>query len=306
MGLVVPRMITNTRAVLGLDVGGTLIRAGIYDGQTLQFLEAQPTPRDYEAFLGCIAEILRQAKALVGSIGRFGLGLPGVWLGETILWVPNITCLEGKRLIPDLERQLEAKAVLANDAQMALLGECWQGAAQGHDNALLVSLGTGIGGALMVGARIVRGAHGSAGAFGWLTLGADDQGDPNHGALERQASGTALERLGCAMTPPRSSFAVVEGARRGETDCLEIVQAFGTRLGAAFAGIISALDPEVLIVSGGLSQAFDVLEPALRATVLRLASPNGRQVPIKTALLGVQTGVYGAIHAASTNDEVFI
>jgi predicted NBD/HSP70 family sugar kinase len=291
--------------VLGFDVGGTQIRSGVYDGHLVRLLDPQPTPQDYPAFLECLERLYHQASSLVGPPQALGLGLPGIWRDETIQWVPNIDYLAGQRLIPNLERRWQLKAVIANDAQMALLGEVWQGAARQCQSATLLSLGTGIGGAILVGGRVVRGAHGSAGAFGWLSAGPDDPGDQDHGPLERQASGTALERLGRELRPPRSAHQVVEEARLGVVLCQELIGLIAARLGAGIAGLVSALDPAVLILCGGLSEAFDLLEAPMRASLERLASPNGRQVPIRVAVLGTNAGVYGAIHAARAEGEVF-
>lgn len=298
---------TLSHGALGLDVGGTNIRAVVGSPQAVMVLPSTPLPKNYAAFVEQVEVFLRAASERAAvPITAICLGLPGIVEGDRASWVPNAPYLNEKPLAAELKQRLGIPVQLGNDAQLALLGEVWKGVGQGRRSALLMSIGTGIGGALMVNGKIVRGAHGSAGAFGWLTLGVDEAGSPDYGYLERVASGKALEYLGHQLIPPRSSFEVVEGARKGDKGCLEVVDGIGALLGLALAGLTSAFDPEIMIISGGVSEAFDVFEAPIRANLLRFASPNGRQVPITVGALKAQAGAYGALHAAYKGGGVFI
>jgi glucokinase len=293
--------------LLGLDVGGTNIRVGCFDGASVTMLDPLSTPQNYPDFLRALLRAFDQALAsLKGPIERVGVGIPGVVMDGNTMWVPNIPALNGQALAHDLEQIWQARTRLGNDAQMALLGEAWRGAAMGCHSAVLLSMGTGIGGAILYGGKIVRGARQSAGAFGWLTQDPHDPGHPDHGPLERRASGTALGLLASSLTPPLTSAQLIQQARQGDATCLKVLDGVGRALGAAIASLVSVLDPEVLLISGGLSEAFDLLEPALFAAQQRLASPNGRTVPIKVCALKTDAGVYGAIRAAAAERSLFV
>jgi predicted NBD/HSP70 family sugar kinase len=216
--------------------------------------------------------------------------------------VPNLPYLDGRPLAADLAgRAGAARVELGNDAQLALLGEAREGAARGCRSAVLVTVGTGIGGAVMAGGRIVRGARGSAGAFGWLPA-AGAAATADRGAFELAASGRALDRLAGGGRGARD---LVDAARAGEPAARAAVEAYGRVLGTGVAALASILDPEVVLVGGGLSEAMDVLAGPVAAAVAASASPNGRQVPVRAAALGPAAGAVGAVHAARHRQGVW-
>jgi glucokinase len=188
--------------------------------------------------------------------------------------------------------------VLGNDAQLALLGEVWRGAARRRRSAALLSVGTGIGGALLLDGRIVRGVHGSAGAFGWLNFDYRCVPDPDHGFLERMASGSALAGRAQQLEPPLTSYELIAQARAGHPACLSVVREVGHLLGLACASIASLFDPEVLLFTGGLSEAFDLFEPVMREQLQRYGAPGVRTIPLLRAQLGSEAAAYGALRAA--------
>lgn len=155
---------------------------------------------------------------------------------------------------------------------------------------MLVAVGTGIGGAVMIGGRIWRGHRGSAGAWGWLPAegGSDDS---RHGQLEQVASGSALSAQAAALDPACAAPELVDRARAGDEAALAELECFARRLGRGLAAIASVVDPEVVLLAGGLSSAMDVLAPALEHAIHSYGSPDGRQVPVRAAELGPEAGV---------------
>lgn len=288
--------------VIGLDIGGTHIRTAVKVARQIHRFETVAVPNSYPELLTAIYWLYKQAQERCGEVSGMGIGLPGVVTALGGRWIPNLPFLNGQPLTADLEHQVGLRPQLANDAQMALLGELWAGAARKCESAALLSLGTGIGGAFAVGARVVRGASGSAGSFGWLGADVGSLGDSEHGPLERLASGRALQRQAAALQPPLSSFELVDAARQHHPQAVSILAEQGRALGRAVASLVSTLDPQVLLISGGLSDAFDLFEPHIRAQLVSFASPSGRVVPIKRAALGAFAGTYGAIRAASHPD----
>lgn len=292
--------------ILGIDVGGTRVRSGVGLGERLEPAPARPTPTSYEAFLGLLLELQDWAQRVAGGpVSRVGIGLPGVVGAHGPLWVPNLPYLDHRPLAADLQERGGLQAFFGNDAQMALVGEAWQGAARQNRYALLVSVGTGIGGAILVGGKILRGARGSAGAFGWLHLDLSDPGEPGRGHLERVASGSALQEAAARLEGGLSAEALLARAASGEPRSARLVGEVGYRLGLGLASLASVFDPEVILVSGGVSEVFEVFRPSVEQAVAQVASPNGRQVPLRRAALGTLAGVYGAVRAAKEQGEVF-
>ncbi|MBX5458542.1 MAG: ROK family protein [Thermogemmatispora sp.] len=285
---------------LGIDVGGTKIQ-GAYLTATgeVALTPRLRTPASYEEFLGTLARLVHTVAQQQGEpVVSIGLGLPGTCTRRRSLWVPNLPFLHERELAAELEQRLGAAVVLSNDAQLALLGEAWRGAARGRQQVALVSVGTGVGGALMLGGQLVQGAHGSAGAFGWLTLDRGHIPDPEHGFLELVASGSALAARGQQLDPPLTSYEVIAQARQGQPDCLALVEEMGHMLGLALASIASLFDPELIIITGGLCEAFDLFSPLLRRNLARYGAPAVRETPIVPALLGDKAAAYGALRAA--------
>jgi predicted NBD/HSP70 family sugar kinase len=282
--------------IVGIDVGGTKIQFAVYDGEQVKILNKENTPDSYHDFLDLVSRVLAQDAGK--RVKRVGIGIPGTYTNEKVTWVPNIPYLENQNLVGDLSRLLGVEVVIANDAQLALLGEVWQGAGRGKQDAILMSIGTGIGGAIMVRDKLIRGRRGAAGALGWLNLDYSHPADKNHGYLELHASGTALEKIGQAMVPPLTSFQIVERARAGNEQCLKVIKHIGYLIGTAFASIGSVLDTEILIVSGGLSKEFDLFEDSINNSFQGSAAPGISEVPIVKSQLENLSGVYGAIRLA--------
>lgn len=284
---------------VGIDIGGTKIQAVYLHKETVTLADQIATPTSgYEAFLATLAALVEKIAAGGEPVERIAIGLPGTVTEHDVTWMPNLPFLNGKPLASDLAALTDASIALANDAQLALLGEVWRGAAQASRNAVLVSVGTGVGGAILLDEKIVRGVHGSAGAFGWLNLDWRDSAHPEHGYVERYASGSALDALARQCDPPITSYELIARARARDAASVELVARFSDLLAAAFASLASILDPEVLILAGGLADAFDLFSEPLRQGMVRWGSPSVRATPIVPAKLGKYAAAYGALHAA--------
>jgi predicted NBD/HSP70 family sugar kinase len=261
-------------------------------GARSAFAEA-PVPRTTTG----IVEALAQAVDGLCPDGRpasVAVGLPGQVTHGRCVWIPNLRFLDGSPLAALLEDRLAAPCLLSNDAQATLVAEGREGAARGSADALLVAVGTGIGGALQLGGRVVPGAHGCAGSFGWLPL-AGGPRDDDHGEWETAASGRSLEALG---DPWGSVHDMLAAARAGDGAASATVVSQGRLLGRGIAALASMFDPGVVVFAGGLVQAFDLLEEPMRTAMAEYGSPAGRTVPIVPAALGSAAGVIGAVHLA--------
>jgi predicted NBD/HSP70 family sugar kinase len=288
---------------IGIDVGGTWTRllAGRADGTRLEVAPV-PTPSTYAELIGTIVDMV--PSEAVGQIAAVGCGIPGATDGERPLFVPALPWTEGELLRSHLCSVLQTTVRLGTDGHFTLLAEAREGAAAGVASAVLVAVGTGIGGAVMIGGRIWRGHHASAGSWGWLpATGAGVV--PGHGSFEQMASGTALSALANSLVPGWSGPDLVQAARLGDVTALSALSGYAGQLAAGIAGIASILDPEVVLIGGGVSAAMDVLGPLLHEQIRALASPDGGRVTVRAAALGPQAGVVGALLAAQGGEEVW-
>ncbi|GAB3136313.1 ROK family protein [Microbispora hainanensis] len=271
---------------VGIDVGGTSVRVLAETPDGRGELVTAPVAGSYDAFLDQVAGLC----AAIARPAGVGIGLPGTSGESRPMFVPALPWLEGRALREDLEARLGAPVRLGLDGHLTLLAEAAEGAAKGVRSAVLLAVGTGIGGALLIDGRIWRGVHGSAGSWGWLP--ADVPNDPLHGPFEQAASGSSL----------RDGPALVAAARAGDERARAALDAYAARLARGVAAVASTIDPEIILIGGGLADAMDVLGPPLQRHVARFASPDGRRVPVRPAALGSRAGAVGALLIARTEE----
>jgi len=289
-------------AVLGIDLGGTRLRAAWApaDGP----LEPRPlgeeaAPASAAALAARVAAHAAAAGAQAGGeeVAALAVTIPGLVDGTVCRWVPNLPYLDGLDLAA-LLAGAAPQVVAGNDAQLALLAEAADGAAAGARDAMLVAVGTGIGSAVLSQGRIARGAHGGACSFGWACADLADRGDERSGWLERQASGRALDALGETLDPPRDGAGLIAAARAGDGLALAALAPAVEALGATLAGAVALLDPEVVLLAGGVAAAADVLQPLLRAALAPRLPRHLRDVPVRAGAFGPRAGIAGALIAA--------
>lgn len=289
--------------LVGIDLGGTHIKAAAFahDGTVLD-RDTQPT-RDGDRTHGmpAWADTIRVLiETFAGRLGapadRVGLAAPGLPArdGRSILSMPlRMDGLEGLDWGRFLGRDDGVRVV--NDAHAALLGEAWQGAARGRTDAVLLTLGTGVGGAILADGRLQRGAIGRAGHLGHLSL--DVHGPPGilgtPGALEELIGECSLEsRSGGRFRTTRDLLAAAEA---GDAEAGAVWTHSVRALACAIASFINILDPEVVIVGGGITEAGDRLWRPLALEMDQVEwRPGGHRVPIVRAELGGWAGAYGA------------
>jgi predicted NBD/HSP70 family sugar kinase len=289
---------------VGIDLGGTSLRllAENASGDRTKVV-TMPTARDYSSLLD---QIETQLGTLIdGDLLSIGFGICGTSDGTRPLFVPALPWIEQRALGEDLSHRFSASVVIGMDGHYTLLAEAMEGSAVGDSSAVLVADGTGIGGAVMFARKIWRGAHGSAGSFGWLTC-VGGQDDSEHGRFEQVASGTALTRTADAYRPGWTGVELMAAARAGDAQAAALAARFGEAFGRGLAALASMLDPEVIVVAGGISNSMDVLSPSVDRAMLQYASPNGRHVPVRPARLGSHAGVIGALLATTVSDEIWL
>ena len=200
---------------------------------------------------------------------------------------------------------------VGNDANVAALGEQWNGGGKGHPNVVMVTLGTGVGGGIILGGKILAGAHGAAGEIGHMKVRENEPetcGCGKHGCLEQYGSATGVVRLAkralaadpAKDTPLRSldpltAKDVFDYAKRGDEMSLAVVEDVGKMLGEAIAHITCVIDPDVVVIGGGVSKAGQILLDAVHKYYTPAAFHASRQSDFKLAVLGNDAGMYGAV-----------
>jgi glucokinase len=308
-------------AAAGIDVGGTKCLGVVIDADGEVVAETRrPTPRGGDALIDALAEVAADLEAAVGPLPALGVGVPGLVTLEGVLRAsPNIPDVAEVDVAGRLGTRLSVPLVVGNDATWAALSEWRVGAGRGCDDLVMVTLGTGIGGGLVTGGRLVVGAHGFTGEFGHMVV--DPNGPPcvcgRRGCWERFASGSGLAqlarvaavggRLRRVVAVAGGEPALVRGehvqaaAREGDEGALAVVDEFARWVALGLVNLTNALDPAMFVLGGGLAEGADLyLEPIERWFGALLYSPQLRPHPdLAFAVLGERAGAIGAALAAS-------
>jgi glucokinase len=302
-------------AAIGVDLGGTKLAAGVV-GRDGTVLRHTVTPTVNESQDELLADIERAIAELLGDdVRAVGVGVPSTIDQRAGRAVSSVNVpLAGVDLRDDLAARFGLPVAIENDANAAALAEHRFGAGRGAAHMVMLTLGTGIGGGLVLNGELYRGAIGAAAELGHMVIDVDGprcQGFcPGYGHFEAFASGQAAARAACELADaqPEGALAqtrregreldgrlVTELARAGEPDAAEVVERIGFYLGIGIANYVNVFNPEVVVVGGGLAAAGDlVLEPARRVVAER-ALPTARDmVRIVTAELGPGAGLIGS------------
>jgi fructokinase len=253
---------------IGIDLGGTKTEIIVLDAHgAVRLRRREPTPRDdYGAIVDLVGRLVEQAEAhcdIALGTARVGIGTPGTLSRATgLLRGSNSVCLNGMPLKRDLERRLRRRVALANDANCFTLSEARDGAARDGDLVFGVILGTGVGGGLVHRGRVIEGRNAIAGEWGHnpLPWSRDDEHPGpacfcgHAGCIETWLSGPGMLRDHRAHGGPASStHDIVAGAKRGEAACEATLARYEERLARALAHVINIVDPDVIVLGGGLS-----------------------------------------------------
>lgn len=278
---------------LAIDLGGTNLRAAVHSGDVaaLQALTHEAAPSTLGDFRTRLAALAGEA----GDIAAIGLAVPGLVEGSICRWIPNLPYLDGQ----DLQKLFPGLTVaVGNDAQIAMLAEAVEGGAKALTDALLLAIGTGIGSAVLAGGRIVAGAQGGACSFGWACADTDDAGENRSGWLERSASGRALDAVAQGLGQANGT-ALIAAARADDGAAAAALEAPMRSLGTALAGAVALLNPQTILISGGIADALDVMKPPLLAALRRQLPPHLRDIDIRPGAFGSRAGLVGAALAGA-------
>jgi glucokinase len=287
--------------VIGVDLGGTKLLAGAVDASLNVHHRAHRLARGCGTteVLDTVVDAVREARdAAGGEIDAVGFGIPSLIDRERGVAVSTVHLPIRDLPFRDLmAERIGLPVFVDNDATAAMLAEWRYGSAVGCSDALLLTIGTGIGGGMVVGGELGRGAQGAAAEFGHMTIDFDGPLCPcgAHGCLEAFVSGTALAREARALGMDLTAAQVAELAHDGHAVARTLVTEMGTRLGTGIANLVNAYNPQIVVVGGGVLALGDLLlGPAREEVARRALSPSRELVQIVPTHFGAESGMVGA------------
>jgi glucokinase len=286
--------------VLGIDLGGSAIKLGRFsqDGRCLQSLKVPtPQPAKPEAVLAAMVDAIAQVDPHQQCLA-IGVGLPGPTdaAGRISTIAINLANWQDIPLAIWLEEKTGLPTTLANDANCAGMGEAWLGAGKPYQDLILLTLGTGVGGAIVLDGKLFIGRNGTAAELGLITLNPDGPNcnSGNQGSLEQYVSVQGIRRR-TGLEPDELGRL----AEAGDPKALQFWQDYGRDLGAGIASLIYVLTPEAVIIGGGISASAKFFFPMLQSEIDRRVLPCSRQgLQLLRAELGNQAGIVGAAKLA--------
>jgi len=294
------RDLVKNAEVIGIDLGGTAIKLGSFleDGTCTESLTiATPQPSTPEAVVEAIAAAVKQLNQNDRCVA-IGLGTPGPTdaSGRIAKVAINLAGWHDVPLADWLEAKTGLPTVIANDANCAGLGEAWLGAGKKFKNLILLTLGTGVGGAIILDGNLFTGHRGAAGELGLITL--NPEGPPcnsgNRGSLEQYLSIGAIRRA-----TDKEPVELGLSAKAGDIEAIKFWENYGRLLGAGLASLIYVLTPEAVVIGGGISASAEFFLPATLAEIEKRVLLSSRvDLEVLTAELGNRAGIVGAAKLA--------
>ncbi|MGE5054587.1 MAG: ROK family protein [Acidobacteriota bacterium] len=301
--------------VFAVDLGGTKCSAAVVD-RSGRLLSRRTVAVDHASPNAPVLQIIQLAEQFGVPKRAFqaaGVAVPGLVRSHGTVWAPNLPGWDRMPLASRLKRSLGIPVLVESDRNAAIVGESWRGAARGKSDAIVFMIGTGIGAGILSGGRVLRGAHELSGCAGWLTITEAKNGASSGiGELEWLAAGPAIARVAQErlQAGEKSSLSQIDcsritahdvaaAARKADPLAVEIFRRAGTLLGYGIANMVSLLNPQVIILGGGLAAVSDLYLDSLRAAVLERAQPlSAAQVKVVVSRLGDKANLLGCARLA--------
>lgn len=299
----------------GVDIGGTTVKLGLFEetGEILDKWEIKThTEEEGKAILPDIAAAiltkLEEKQISKADVLGAGVGVPAPVTEDGIVNGSANLGWTYKEVKKEMEELTGLRAEINNDANVAALGEMWKGGGAGQKNMIMVTLGTGVGGGVIVAGRVVTGAHGAGGEIGHICVNYEETevcGCGKKGCLEQYASATGIVRLAKRKLENETRGTVLvrdtvtakdvfDAVKAGDTVAAEVAEEFGRYLGHALANLAAVTDPAVFVIGGGVSKAGEVLIPYIEKPYMEYALFANKDVKFTLATLGNDAGICGS------------
>lgn len=299
----------------GVDIGGTTVKMGLFEenGNILDKWEIVTRVEDEgKAILPDIAASILEKTKEHGlektDIIGIGAGVPAPVTADGIVNGSANLGWKYKEVKRELEELTGITSVIGNDANVAALGEMWKGGGAGQKNMVMITLGTGVGGGVIINGRVITGEHGAGGEVGHLCVSYDEQdtcGCGNHGCLEQYASATGIVRLAKKRLERENRETVLkkesvtakdvfDAVKAGDAVAIDVAEEFGKYLASGLMNLAVIADPAVIVIGGGVSKAGEVLIPFIQKPYREKAFFANRDIEFKLATLGNDAGIFGS------------
>lgn len=304
-----------SKYVFGVDVGGTTVKMGLLDleGNVIEKWEIVTRKENGgEKILPDVADAilnkLKERNIEKSEVAGIGVGVPGPVDDNGVIHVAVNIGWGEFNVNETLTRLTGIKSMAGNDANVAALGEMWKGGGQGCEDMIMVTLGTGVGGGIIINGKILAGKTGAGGEIGHIHMRDGEKricGCGKQGCLEQYASATgvawmASEKLKTwdketvLTTEDTSAKAVFDGVKQGDALCIEVAKEFGDVLGRGLAMVASTVNPDAFVIGGGVSKAGEVLFDYIRPSFEKYVFKGAKNCKMLLATLGNDAGMYGA------------
>jgi glucokinase len=294
-------MMQKPRAVWAVDIGGTKIAAARVsrNGKLSGYAEISTPSAGGRKVVEAVVELLQRMPRK--DVGAIGVDVPGLAWPDGRVWAPNIPGWKRMPLGPALKKRFRLPTLVESDRNAFVMGEAWQGAARKCRDVVFLAVGTGIGAGILTGGRLLRGHGELAGSVGWMAL--RNQYQPIYksiGCFEAHASGTGIglaasKEIGRTL----SARKLTAMARRGDRKAKELLERAGHDLGLGLANLVDVLNPEVIVIGGGVAAAGNLILNVARKTMKQWGQPLAvRQVRVVRSRLGTRAGLLGAARLA--------
>lgn len=306
--------------VIAVDLGGTHLRGGAVDEKGRihrRFKQGTPREADSAKLVQAIVSAINECRRLTSIDGAkvraIAVAVPGDVRDGCIGSAPNIPALNGLRLSELLTAELQLPVTIENDANAAAVGEMWLGAGRGSRTIICITLGTGVGGGIILDGKLWRGHDGSAAEIGHISVnpfGGITCGCGSHDCLEVYASATAIVRLAreriadypqsqVVDAPELTAEKIYHAGMAGDELAIEVFRVMGVYLGAGLASLINIINPEIIIMGGGAADGWELFAGSMKAEVRNRRFPlPAAEVKIVRAECGDDAGLLGAAHLA--------
>ena len=304
--------------VFGVYIGGPTIKMSLFElrGNMVDKWEIPTNTSDHgSSILDDVAAVIEGRLVSDGiskeDVEGIGIGVPGPVVEDSVV----VCCVNLGWGRVDVAKELSEKTGLkvrvGNDANVAALGEMWQGGGKGYKNVIMITLGTGVGGGIIIDGKIINGSNGAGGEIGHVFVDEAEEekcGCGKCGCLEQYASATGIVRLAkralaadgrdsaLRSVENLSAKAVADAAKAGDVLALEVLEKMGKILGTALANAACIVDPEVFVIGGGVSKAGTIITEVIRKYYIERAFQSCRNADFALAQLGNDAGVYGCVY----------
>lgn len=302
--------------VFGIDLGGTTVKMGLFNvaGEVLDKWEIKTNKEDNGAKIlpdiaASVKEKIAEKNLAMDDIVGAGMGVPGPVKDDGTV----VKCANLGWGVFNVEEELKGLLGMpvkaGNDANVAALGEMWQGGGKGHDDVVMVTLGTGVGGGIIVNEKIIAGNHGAGGEIGHMKVDYNETavcGCGKTGCLEQYSSATGIVRIANKILEAKAVPSLLRDldeitckdifdyAKEEDAVATECVETLGNYLGTALANVACVADPEVIVIGGGVSRAGDILIDTVKKHFVKNAFHACRETEFTIATLGNDAGIFGA------------